>query len=854
MKRPGSRLQGRDDGADTRLRNLFAVRALVVLGFAASIALIPELGDDRGPVALGVLLVVPYNLAGPWFTRRAGRLPLGYPVTDTAIAAAVAIVLPEVWAVSLLVMVSSLALAATERRLRALVPVTAFAIVAALVVSVDALDGWHTVIAAIGFTGAAVLTVVPTGLAAQRSRALLAENEDLLDNMDAIAWTLETGADRYRSLSSGAQRLLGYPQVKLFEVDFWLEHVHPDDRAAVATTRRSTADTGSPAEVDYRMVDGAGRWHWLREVVAPETDGGGPTTHLRGITLDVSERRSTEEERALYHHVVQHIDSAIVVSRIDPSRNNTLVVVAANPSAGTLFGSPPSQLVGLELAEVLGPMDDSVLLRARAVAAGGEAFTVERVDGLGIDRQKTFAIQAFSLPNDCVGFSIDDVTGAAMVAAALRRQALHDGLTGLPNRTLLRDRLRYAVADAKRRDERVALILLDLNHFKEVNDALGHQYGDRLLTAFARRLQHLLRECDTIARLGGDEFALLLTHATNDGASRVVEKVTEAMQEPFELDGVTVQTTASLGVALFPDHASDADLLTQRADVAMYAAKRGGGGWSVYSPAQDQSSIERLTLLTDLHHELDELPAQSMSVHYQPLYDLGTNRIVGSEALLRWQHPTMGWLNPEMVVELAELSGLIGNLGRFVAREAMSTTNSWRRRGHDLSVAINLSARNLYDRNLSTWLTAIMAETGLPATALKCELTESEVMDDPVLAMDVISELRERGIRTAIDDFGTGYSSLAYLRRLPVDEIKIDKSFVMNMMGDRNDLMIVRTVVDLAHNLGMSVLAEGVEDEETLDALREFGCDRVQGYLIGRPMPASAFLGVMEERTAVGGP
>ncbi len=221
--------------------------------------------------------------------------------------------------------------------------------------------------------------------------------------------------------------------------------------------------------------------------------------------------------------------------------------------------------------------------------------------------------------------SFEDVTEATMVATALRRQALHDGLTGLPNRTLLRDRLHVSLTDARRRQERVALILLDLNHFKDVNDALGHQYGDRLLIAFSRRLQSLLRECDTIARLGGDEFALLLTDATTEGASRWCSKVTEAMQEPFEIEGITLQTKASIGVALFPDHAEDADLLTQRADVAMYNAKRGGGGWRVYSPPQDQSTIERLTLLSDLHHQLDDDRPDGITLHYQPIVDLASD-------------------------------------------------------------------------------------------------------------------------------------------------------------------------------------------------------------------------------------
>jgi len=706
-------------------------------------------------------------------------------------------------------------------------------------------------IALVGFAGAAILSVIPISAAAARRAAIEAEYGDLVQGAEAVVWWLAAGGSSYGSLSAGASRILGVPHDELSRVDGWFDRVHHEDRAALAAARTAVLETMRPAEVDYRMQHADSTWRWLREVLGAQAPSGRQPARLRGVVVDVTARRAPEEERALYHQVVEHIETAILVARPSQALDGGLAVEAANPAAGDVFGTDPDALVGEPLMRLPGAPGDDLVLRAHLVARGGDGFTVERVEPLGTDTTKTYSLRAFGLPGGAVGLAFEDVTTAAMVASALRRQALHDGLTGLPNRRLLRDRLQTALHEGKRRSARVALILLDLNHFKDVNDALGHQYGDQLLMAFADRLRHLLRECDTIARLGGDEFALLLTESTDAGTMQVVEKVTAAMAEPFVLHGVTVKATASLGIATFPDDAEDADLLTQRADVAMYAAKRAGGGWRACSPADDQSSIERLTLLADLHEVLGGPHGGDLRLHYQPVLDLHLDRITACEALLRWQHPVLGRLDPEMVVGLAEVSGLVHDLARFVAREAIGTARSWRDAGIDVCMAVNLSARNLSDRHLTDWIRQLLAELGLPASRLKCELTESELMDDPVLALEVLGRLRDIGVQTSIDDFGTGYSSLSYLRRLPVDEVKIDRSFVAQMADDRSDLMIVRTIIDLAHNLGLRVLAEGVEDVRTLELLRELGCDDAQGHVVGRPVPAHDLVSMLAARAAV---
>ncbi|MDE0804844.1 MAG: EAL domain-containing protein [Acidimicrobiales bacterium] len=822
----------------------------MIASFALVIPALPDLGESRFLVVAAIAFVaLPYNMVMEQVTARTGQVPGYVPWADQFVSIAAASFVAALWAPALAVMTATLALAATLFEVRRVLGPMICGIALAGASGIMTQDPDVALAGTLAFAGSAAMAVLSIGRVTEHRGMLESENQDLIDNIDAIVWLLPDESRQYQSMGPAATRILGYPSVNLLDLDFWMSRVEEDDRVALEEARRRTMRTGKPQTCDYQMIDGNGDALWFHEMLS--CDAGSPPRPrvLRGITVDVTARRAAEEERALYGEVVRTIDTAILVARPAPEHAGELVIAAANLAATSATGIASRQIVGMTLADVLQGAGDGIAERCAAVAAGSPAVTIDSVAGIGIDRHRSHDVRVFPLPGNAVGVSLVDVTESTMVASALRRQALHDGLTGLPNRTLLRDRLQYALNDAKRRNERVALILLDLNHFKDVNDALGHQYGDRLLVSFSRRLQNLLRECDTIARLGGDEFALLLTDATTEGAGRVVRKVSEAMQESFEIDGVTVQATASIGVALYPDHAEDADLLTQRADVAMYNAKRAGRGWAVYSPQQDQSSVERLELLSELHHELEHEVPTSITLHYQPILDLDEVRIGGAEALLRWNHPDHGWINPELLVELAELSGLIQPLARFVAREAMQTATAWQTDGQPLRIAINLSARNLYDRRLVQWLAATLHEVGLPPELLKCEITESQVMDDPVLAMAVISDLRDIGVHTAIDDFGTGYSSLSYLRRLAVDEIKIDKSFITSMLDDDTDMTIVRTIVDLAHNLGMQVLAEGVENEATLDALREFGCDRIQGYLIGRPVPAAEFHRLLRKTT-----
>lgn len=417
---------------------------------------------------------------------------------------------------------------------------------------------------------------------------------------------------------------------------------------------------------------------------------------------------------------------------------------------------------------------------------------------------------------------------------ALEHQAMHDALTELPNRALLLDRLEHALSSAFRDHSPLALLMMDLDRFKEINDTLGHQVGDQLLQEVSQRLLATVRESDTVARLGGDEFALVLADSNVEQARRVAAKALDALEEVFRVDGHHLYISASVGIATFPQHGTTAPMLIQRADVAMYVAKRNKVSHAVYDPSQDQHSVGRLSLMSDLRQAIE---AGTLELHYQPKLDVALDRVTGFEALLRWEHPKYGNISPDELIPLAEQTGLIRPLTHWVLDRAVSQCSQWHERYPELSVAVNLSAHNLQDPQLLEQIDGCLKRYRVPPALLTLELTESAMMSDPDHGVRMLAKLDAMGVGLAVDDFGTGFSSLAYLKQLPVDELKIDKSFVSHMCEDDNDAVIVRSIIDLAHNLGLRVVAEGVEDRDTWDLLEILRCDQAQGYHMGRPMP-----------------
>ena len=431
------------------------------------------------------------------------------------------------------------------------------------------------------------------------------------------------------------------------------------------------------------------------------------------------------------------------------------------------------------------------------------------------------------------------MSGAIRELLELRKQReyqlFHDLLTGLPNRALLIERLQQQLLRQPRTGESVAVLVMDLTDFKAVNDSLGHDVGDNLLRQVGPRLTASLRAADTIARLGGDEFAILLPGTDETGAARVAQKMLSALEQAFPLEGEALDISASVGVAVAPTHATQADQLLSRADVAMYAAKGSLSGLAVFSAEHERDGAGRLALMSDLRRAVDE---GELVLYYQPQIDLRTGGITSVEALVRWMHPKRGLVGPDEFIPLAERTGLIKRLTRTVLTEAIRQARAWELAGLRVPIAVNLSMRNIHDPQLPQTIAQLLQRWDARPDLLRLEMTETVLAADPERALQTMDSLRAMGVHIALDDFGIGYSSLAYLNRLPLDEIKIDRSFVIGMIDDESSATIVRATVELGHGLGYAVVAEGVENAETRQRLTALGCDAIQGFLVARPMPA----------------
>src|SRR3954452_399317 len=430
-------------------------------------------------------------------------------------------------------------------------------------------------------------------------------------------------------------------------------------------------------------------------------------------------------------------------------------------------------------------------------------------------------------------------------AAENEYRARHDLLTGLPNRTTFHARVEAAAGRARANDTLAAVMVIDLDRFKEVNDTLGHHVCDLLLREVGTRIGAILRVSDTLGRLGGDEFAALLDEVESpDAALAVAGRIAHALEQPFTITGCTVHIEASIGIAMAPDHADDVTELMQHADVAMYVAKGSPTRCEIYSSEQEAPSTGRTVALGELRRALEQ---NELVVHYQPEADIQSGGVVGVEALVRWVHPDRGLVPPLDFIPLAERTGLIRPLTAFVLETALAQCRTWLDEGHDLTVAVNLSVRNLLDEALPQSVAMLLERHGVEARRLKLEITEGTIMADPRRAMKVLSELHDMGVGLSINDFGTGYSSLSYLKGLPVSELKIDRTFVNDMTDADGDALIVRSTIDLARNLGLRVVAEGVETEAIWRQLGQLGCDIGQGYYLSRPVPADELTSWLED-------
>jgi diguanylate cyclase (GGDEF)-like protein len=442
----------------------------------------------------------------------------------------------------------------------------------------------------------------------------------------------------------------------------------------------------------------------------------------------------------------------------------------------------------------------------------------------------------------------DEREAADLAAVEIEHLAYHDALTGLPNRPLFIDRLIVALAQAERMNQQLAVLFLDLDRFKNINDSLGHSIGDTLLKAAADRIRRCVREGDTVARFGGDEFTLLIPQVDNvEDAAKVAQKVIETLKIPFMIADRELFITSSIGMSLFPADGLDPETLVRNADTAMYRAKeQGRDNYQLYAPAMNARALERLALENTLRRAILH---NELVLHYQPLIDLQSRTVVGVEALIRWQHPELGLLSPAHFISVAEISGLIIPIGQWVLRTACRQIRSWQKRiGHSVSISVNLSARQFQQPDLVDEIRSALDETGIEPSALELEITESNAMQNAENTIYLLRELKVLGVRIAMDDFGTGYSSLNYLKRFPIDTLKLDKMFIEGIATDPSDAAIVSAVISMAHSLKLKVVAEGVETEEQLAFLSERHCDRIQGYLFSAPLSAEELEAYLVDR------
>ncbi len=776
------------------------------------------------------VLALAANIANHRAVSRRGRPARWLPFSDMLLCLGVAALDPRATLPAMLVMATTIAFWAAAGSTLPAAVATAVATLGLLVLDLaDVIPG--TGVPAVSFGLSAGLILIGVGSLVDGEEQLRARLTGLIDDLDAVLWTKDPTTYAITYVNGRAAALLGMGPEEWRVDGFWLDHVHPEDRLRVLEETVEAVDTRRDHEVTYRMIHADGSVVHVLDRVTLVLEGG-RVTELHGVTLDVTRQRSIEEQSQQYADIVEHIDLAlVVVDRDDADPDGGFRIRAANPASDGFLAGPWAAAQGRLLTDELPTLGPGVVERLRDVRDTGRPVRFDDLSAADGEAQRSITLQGFRLPGDVVALSLQDTTKIAQAARALRRQALHDALTGLPNRASLDEHLRATVGAG----ERTALLLMDLDQFKEVNDALGHGVGDRLLVALSHRIEALLRPM-FVARLGGDEFAIVISGPEIDemAARATAETVTAAVSAPFTIDEVRLQTNVSIGIALVPDHATDADELIRRADVAMYVAKRAATGPAVYRADQDRSSVARLTLIGDLR---EAVTTGQLVLHYQPVLDLHTGEVTRTEALVRWEHPDHGLVMPDDFIPLAALSGATRPIARFVIREAARATAGLRAVGHDLSVAVNLSVRNLFDRDLLGELERALADAALDPQHLVIELTESEIMDDPSVALAQFRAFQALGVGTSVDDFGTGYSSLTYIRDLPLTELKIDRSFVADMHQRGGAYTIVRSMIDLGHNLGLEVVAEGVEHPDDMPTLIRLGCDRAQGYAIARPMP-----------------
>lgn len=673
--------------------------------------------------------------------------------------------------------------------------------------------------------------------------ALLASIDGMVYRCLADAtWTMEF-------VSQGAFELTGYqPEELLGQAAISFDQIiFADDREHVRQVVHTALENRTKYELEYRIERKSGELRWVVERGAAVKRADQGISVLEGIIQDVTNRKKADENRL----EAERRYRSIFENAIEGIYQSTLAqgYLDVNPALARIYGyDSPSQLIeglrdiGSQLyVDVNRRLEFMQIMDRHGIVSNFES-RVYRRDGSVI----WISENARAVRNEAgeVLFyegTVEDITQRKLSESEIHFRATHDPLTRLANRALLKEHLEQAIDVARRDGKCVAVAFLDLDKFKYINDSLGHQSGDELLVTIADRLRHCVRESDTVARLGGDEFVLVLVNQLNQKTvEKTVQRILADVARPWIVNGVEVQVTCSVGVSLFPAHGSNSLALLRHADAAMFEAKRLGRNTSQYfSENLDDAEINGLEMISSLRRAIEN---QEFLLHYQPKCDLATGAVVGAEALIRWQRPGLRILGPNEFLPLAEDAGLMEKIGEWVVRTACLQNRAWQDAGFPpIAVSVNVSPLQLERESLVPQVAQALRDSGLDPRYLEIEVTENGMMRHVERSMQTLRRLKELGVRISIDDFGTGYSSLGHLKHLPLDTLKIDKSFIRNISSDHQNASIVKAVISLAHSLNLNVVGEGVETEEEYEYLGRMGCNEIQGYYRGRPVPAQKF-------------
>ncbi|HEY8605987.1 MAG TPA: EAL domain-containing protein [Noviherbaspirillum sp.] len=671
----------------------------------------------------------------------------------------------------------------------------------------------------------------------------------VLDSFEGMAYRMRIDAHwTVEFVTSGCKALTGYDADAFLRDRVTYEEItHPDDRVRVRDAIFASLEAGRRFCLEYRIVRSDGALRWVEEHGVGVRDALGRYVALEGFVQDVTQRKQAEqalhEAERRYRSIFENAVEGIFQSTPD------MGYLAVNPALARMYGyaSPEEMVANLrDLDRALYAEPDRRSEFLRQMGEHGQVINFEsqvrqRNGNIIWISENARAVRDASGRVQFYEGTVVEITERKMYEARIRYQATHDALTGLPNRNLLYDRLQQAIESARRGGETAAVAFIDLDQFKFINDSLGHQVGDELLKVVTGRLKSCMRASDTIARQGGDEFVLVLRQQKGaESVTGTVRRIIATVAEPWLVNGIRLQVTCSVGISVFPGDGDDAETLLRHADSAMYKAKElGRNSFEYFSAEMNLHATERLETLNSLRQALAN---DEFVLHYQPKVHLASGAVVGAEALLRWHSPQRGLVSPAQFVPLAEESGLIVDIGEWVLRSACAQNVAWQREGRPtIPISVNLSPRQLTRGDIVEVVRGVLDCTGLAPHFLELEITESVVMRDVDQSLETLRRLKALGVRVSIDDFGTGYSSLNYLKRFPVDTLKIDRSFVSDIAVDQDDAAIVKAIISLAHILNLNVVAEGVENEDQHRFLFDNGCDDVQGFHFGRPLAADAF-------------